>query len=101
MYRSVGFFGWDEADSKTMRTKAVMDFMKAHFEDVPFALGFEYKGDRQKGILKSFCHASFINRDQADAVLQSIKGSGFELQNGKGRKLKFNKPKTKVQNKRW
>ena len=101
MYRSVGFFGWDEADSKTMRTKAVMDFMKAHFEDVPFALGFEYKGDRQKGILKSFCHASFINRDQADAVLQSIKGSGFELQNGKGRKLKFDKPKTKVQNKRW
>jgi len=65
------------------------------------ALGFEYKGDRQKGILKSFCHVSFINRDQADAVLQSIKGSGFELQNGKGRKLKFDKPKTKVQNKRW
>ena len=59
------------------------------------------KEEKKKGILKSFCHVSFINRDQADAVLQSIKGSGFELQNGKGRKLKFDKPKTKVQNKRW
>jgi hypothetical protein len=69
--------------------------------NTPYCLGFDFKGPRKDGNLKTYCYATFLTRDEADKVLADLKQSKCVLKNGKGDDIKFDKPRTTVQRKRW
>ncbi len=101
MYRSVGFFGFKAEDGVEFRRRKVDELLKQRFPDAAYSVGFDYKGPRKNGNLKSYCYATFLTRDEADRVLSELNGKKYELKNGKGDMVKYDKPRTSVQRKRW
>ena len=101
MYRSVGFFGFKAEDDIEFRTRQVDELLSKKFAGVPYSIGFDFQGPRKDGKLKGYCYATFLTRDEADRVLSEIKTKKLETKNRKGENLKFDKPRTAVQRKRW
>ena len=101
MYRSVGFFGWEDSDDVIARREKVSQYMEAHFPKIAYAVGFEYKFPRKDGKLKTSCHVTMITRDEADTVVKEINSRKYKIFNGKGKELKVDKPRSALQKARW
>ncbi len=101
MYRSVGFFGFKTEDGVEFRRQKVDELLKQRFPSAAYSVGFDHKAPHKNGNLKSYCYATFLTRDEADRVLSELNGKKYELKNGKGDKVKYDKPRTAVQRKRW
>ncbi len=100
-YRSVGVFGWDDSDGLTARKTKIDEFMASNFPKVSYAISFEYKYPRKQGKMKPSCAITVLTRDEADEVLKQINSQKYKIQNGKGKDIKFDKPRTALQKARW
>ncbi len=100
-YRSVGMFGWDESDGLDARKSKISEFMASKFPKVSYAVTFEYKYPRKQGKLKPSCSITMLTRDEADDVMKQINSQKYQVQNGKGKDVKFDKPRTALQKSRW
>ncbi len=100
-YRSVGMFGWDESDGLDAWKSKISEFMASKFPKVSYAVAFEYKYPRKQGKLKPSCSITMLTRDEADDVMKQINSQKYQVQNGKGKDVKFDKPRSALQKSRW